>query len=157
MATTIPQTTLQNVMADDAVAKTLTLVAAMVGLPRETAEKIVEAGLPMMANVADENPYVFKAMFAQSRKALPVPTPEFYTKLRKDPKAQQAIAADFKTIYGSTTDALNREAARQASATAEQASQVLAAVMPAVVNALGKENTRMNEMGFGRQLRYLIA
>jgi hypothetical protein len=29
--------------------------------------------------------------------------------------------------------------------------------MPAMVKALGKENTRMNEMGFGRQLRYLTA
>jgi hypothetical protein len=157
MATTIPQTTLQNVMADDAVAETLTLVAAMVGLPRETVEKIAEAGLPMIASVADDNPYAFKAMFAQSRKALPAPTPEFYRKLGKDLQAQQMIAANFKAICGSTTDALNREVARQAGATTEQAGKVLAAAMPAMVKALGKENTRMNEMGFGRQLRYLTA
>jgi hypothetical protein len=157
MATTIPQTTLQNVMADDAVAETLTFVAAMVGLPRETVQKIVESGLPMMANVADEDPYAFKAMFAQSRKALPAPTAEFYKELGKNLNAQRVIAADFKAICGSTTDTLNREVARRSGATTEQAGQVLAAAMPSIVRALGKENTRMNEMGFGRQLRYLLA
>lgn len=157
MVTTIPPTTLQNVMADDAVDTTLTLVATMVGLPRETVANIVEAGLPMMAHLADEDPYVFKAMFAQSMKALPAPTPEYYTRLGKDLKAQQAIAAEFRTIYGPTTDALNREAGRRSNASEAQASQVLSAAMPAMVSALDKENTRKNEMGFGRQLRYLTA
>jgi hypothetical protein len=157
MTMTMSQTTLQRVMTDDAVDKTLTYVAIMAGLTKETVTKIVEAGLPMMANEADENPYVFKAMFAQSTKALPEPTPEFYTRLGKSPREQQALAAEFKTIFGDMTGALNREAARQANATEAQASQVLAATMPAVVNAVGTQNVRSNEMGFGRQLRNLNA
>jgi hypothetical protein len=35
--------------------------------------------------------------------------------------------------------------------------QVLAATMPAVVYAVGRANTRVNEVGFGRQLRNLQA
>jgi hypothetical protein len=155
MTTTMPQTSLQLVMADEDVAQTLTHVATMIGLPRETVARIVEAGLPMMASVADEDPYVFKAMFAQSRKGLPQPTPELYTKLGKNPVARQALATDFKTMYGATTDALNREAARRADASEAQAGQVLAATMPAVVKAVGVQNVRNNEMGFGRQLRKL--
>jgi hypothetical protein len=41
--------------------------------------------------------------------------------------------------------------------TEEQTSRVLAATMPVVVKALGKANTNVNEMGFGRQLRNLNA
>ena len=41
--------------------------------------------------------------------------------------------------------------------TEAQASQVLTATMPAVVRTLGRANTNVNEMGFGRQLRNLQA
>ncbi len=67
----------------------------MVGLSKDMATKIVESGLPMMANVADGDPWVFKAMFAQSVKYLPQPTPAFYAKLGKNAAARQALAADF--------------------------------------------------------------
>jgi hypothetical protein len=158
MTMTVPQTPFQQrLLTDDAVEQTLTLVATMVGLPRETVAKIVEAGLPMMAHVADENPYVFRAMFAQSRMSVPEPSPKVYAQLKKDPHGQQALANAFRTIFGATTDALNREAARRASATEGQAAQVLATTMPAVVKAMGTQNTQNNEMGFGLQLRKVIA
>ena len=144
-------------MTDPTVDTTFTLVADMVGLSKDTVTKIVEFGLPMMANVADEDPLVFKAMYAQSVKYLPQPTEAFYAKLGKNAKAQQALAADFQLMYGSMTETINRDAARQASATEAQASQVLAATMPAMVKALGRANTNVNEMGFGRQLRNLQA
>ena len=151
------QKTLRHVMADPAVATTLTMVADTVGLTREMATKIVESGLPMMAKVANADPWVFKAMFAQSVKYLPQPAPGFYEKLGKNAAARQALAADFQLIYGSMTETINRDTARHANATEAQASQVLAAIMPVAVKALGKANTNRNEMGFGRQLRNLNA
>ena len=111
----------------------------------------------MLANVANGDPWVFKAMYAQSVKYLAPPTSAFYVKLGKNAKARKAMATDHEAIYGPKTEPITRNAARQASATQQQASQVLAATMPAVVKALGKANTNANEMGFGRQLRNLNA
>src|SRR5918994_6632775 len=148
---TSAQTTLQYVIADPAVDTTLTMVADMVGLTKDMVTKIVESGLPMMANVADTNPWVFKAMYARSVKYLPPPTQTFYTKLGKNATARQALAADFKLMYGPMTETINRDVASHASATEAQTSQVLAATMPVVVKAVGRANTNVNEMRFGRQ------
>jgi hypothetical protein len=154
---TMQQKSLQHVMADSTVDTTMTLVATMVGLNRDTVLKIVESGLPVMANVADTDPWIFKALFAQSRKPLPPPTPAYYTQLGKDVTARQALVADFEIIYGGMTDTINRDTASRAGTTEEQASQVLTASMPALIRALGKANAQANEMGFGRQLRQLNA
>ena len=151
------QTTLQHVMADPAVDTTLAMVADMVGLSRDTVGKIVASGLPMMANVADADPWVFKAMYAQSVKYVAPPTQAFYTKLGKNASARQALTADFQVMYGLQTEAITRDAASQTNTTETQAGQVLAATMPVVVRALGKANANVNEMGFGRQLRNLNA
>src|SRR3954469_8099187 len=105
---TMPQQSLQLVMADSAVDTTMTLVATMVGLNRDTVLKIVESGLPVMANVADTDPWIFKALFAQSRKPLPLPTAAYYTQLGKDVTARQALVANFETIYGGKTDTIYR-------------------------------------------------
>jgi hypothetical protein len=156
MLTPTPKT-LQSVMTDPAVDTTLTMVADMVGLPMNTVVTMVEFGLPMMASVAHADPVVFKAMYARSVNYLPPPTQAFYTKLGKNATARQVLAADFKLMYGPMTETINRDVASHASATEAQASQVLAAIMPAMVKALGKANTNGNEMGFGRQLRNLNA
>jgi hypothetical protein len=156
MLTPTPKT-LQSVMTDPAVDTTLTMVADMVGLPMNTVVTMVEFGLPMMASVAHADPVVFKAMYARSVNYLPPPTQAFYTKLGKNATARQALAADFKLMYGPMTETINRDVASHASANEAQASQVLAAIMPAMVKALGKANTNGNEMGFGRQLRNLNA
>jgi hypothetical protein len=154
---TMAQKSLQHVTTDPAVDTTLTLVAEMVGLPKETVTKIVEAGLPIMADVADGDLVVFKAMYAQSVKNLPHPTQAFYEKLGKNVTARQALAAAFKRMYGPMTETITRGAAGQASATEEQASQVLAVTMPAVVQAVGRASSNGNELSFGRQLRNLNA
>jgi hypothetical protein len=155
--TTMKQKTLQHVLKDPAVDTALALVADMVGMSKGMATTIVESGLPLMANVADADPWVFKAMYAQSVKYLPPPTPAFYAKLGKNAMARQALAAEFKTMYGEQTETINRDTATQANATEKHASDVLAAIMPAVIRALGKANTNVNEMGFGQQLRILNA
>lgn len=151
------QTTLQYVMTDSVVDTTLMMVAKMVGLSKETVRNIVASGLPFMASVADTHPLVFKAMYAQSVKYLPPPSQAFYTNLGKNATARQALAADFAAMYGPMTGTITRGAASQASTTEAQSKQVLAATMPVVVNAVGRANTRVNEMGFGRQLRNLKA
>jgi hypothetical protein len=156
MLTPTPKT-LQSVMTDPAVDTTLTMVADMVGLPMNTVVTMVEFGLPMMASVAHADPVVFKAMYARSVNYLPPPTQAFYTKLGKNATARQVLAADFKLMYGPMTETINRDVASHASASEAQASQVLAATMPAMVKALSKANTNGNEMGFGRQLRNLNA
>jgi hypothetical protein len=154
---TMAQKTLQRVMTDPAVDTTLTLVAEMVGLPKETVTKIVESGLPIMADVADGDLVVFKAMYAQSVENLPQPTQTFYAKLGKNVTARQAMAADFQRMYGPMTATITRDAAHRASATEEQARQVLAVTMPAVVKAVSRASTNGNELSFGRQLRNLNA
>jgi hypothetical protein len=151
------QTTLQQVMADAAVDTTLSLVATMTGLPKDTVVTMVESGLPMMAHVADADPWVFKAMYARSVNYLPPPTHAFYTKLGKNATARQALEADFQRMFGPMTETINRDVASHASAPEAQTRQVLAATMPAMVKAVGRANTNVNEMGFGRQLRYLQA
>ena len=120
---TMTQKTLQHVMADPAVDTTLTMVAEMVGLTRDTVGKIVASGLPMMANVADANPWVFKAMYAQSVKYVAPPTQAFYTKLGKNATARQALAADFQVMYGQMSETITRAAASQTRTTEEQSGQ----------------------------------
>ncbi len=149
--------TLRNVMMDTAVDQTLTMVADMAGLTREKVTTIVETGLPMMADVADGDPLVFKAMFAQSVKALPMPTPQYYSRLAKDATARRLLVDAFTAMYGPATASFNDEAATRAGVTTKQAGQVLATTMPAVVKAIGNANLQKNEMGFGRQLRNLNA
>jgi len=129
----------------------------MARLPKDTVVTIVESGLPMMAHVADADPWVFKAMYAQSVKYLPEPTTAFYAKLGKNATARQALEADFQLMYGPMAETINRDVASHASATEAQTRQVLAATMPAMVRALGRANTNVNEMGFGRQLRNVQA
>jgi hypothetical protein len=111
----------------------------------------------MMAHVADADPWVFKAMYARSVKYLPEPTTAFYTKLGKNATARQALEADFRLMYGPMAETISRDVASHASAPEAQTRQVLAATMPAMVKAVGRANTNVNEMGFGRQLRYLQA
>lgn len=148
---------LRQVMADSAVDATLSLVATMVGSPRDTVEKIVAAGLPLMADAADEDPWVFKAMYARSVRHVPEPTAASYAKLGKNAVAWQAMAADFELVYGDYAETIARDTGVLAGATGALSRQVLAATMPTMVKAVGKANTNVNEMGFGRQLRILKA
>jgi type IV secretory pathway VirJ component len=157
MLTTTTPPLLRWAMADAAVDATLSLVATMVGVPRETVEKIVAAGLPLMADAADGDPLVFKAMYAWSVKHVPEPTPASYAKLGKNAAARQAMVADFELVYGDHAEAIARAAGVAAGVTGALSRHVLAATMPTVVKAVGKANANANEMGFGRLLRILKA
>ena len=111
----------------------------------------------MMARMAEENPELLKAMYAQSAPLMPEPVQEFYAKLAENPEAQQKLVDEFKTMVGPMMDSLSRETAAQAGSTPEIAGKALATTFPAVSQALGNENTEQTEAGFGKRLKDLVA
>lgn len=151
------QGNMQQLLMDQAVDTALNMTAQMLGLPKETVTKIVQVGLPMMAKMADENPELLKTLYAQSIKSMPESIQTFYSKLGENPQAQQALVDEFKTMVGPMTEALNREAAKQAGTTEDQAGKALATTLPAVAQALGKAATDKTEAGFGQRLKDLKA
>jgi hypothetical protein len=156
MATADAAGNMQQLMMDAAVDMSLSMTAKMFGIPKEAVTKIVQVGLPMMAKMAEENPELLKAMYAQSVTMLPEPMQAFYAKLAENPEAQAKLVADFQTMYRPMTEALNREAASQAGTTEAQAEQVLATTYPAVAQALGKDNADKTEEGFEHRLKNLF-
>src|SRR5688572_13086451 len=117
---TMAQKTLQHVMTDPTVDTTLTMVADMVGVSKDMATKIVASGLPMLANVADGDLGVFKAMYAHSVKDLAPPTSACYATAGTNVTACQSMVDEFKSTCGPMTEAITRDAAHRASATEEQ-------------------------------------
>lgn len=148
---------MQQVLMDQSVDRSLDMTAQMLGLPKETVTKVVQAGLPMIAKMAEENPKLLQALFAQSLKSMPEPIQDFYAKLGENPQALQALVDEFKTMVGPLSESLNREAAKQAGTTDDQAGKALATTLPAVAQALGKENAEKTEAGFGQRLKDLRA
>ncbi len=148
---------LNQVMMDAAVDRSVAMTAQMLGIPEETVTKILQVGLPMMARMAEENPALLKAMYAQSLKLMPEPVQQFYAKLAESPEAQERLVNEFRTMVGPMMESLSREAALQAGSTPEIAGKALATAYPGVAQALGKENTEQSEAGFGQRLKDLMA
>lgn len=157
MAKTLPQTTLEQVVASASKDGTLTSVAAMSGLSQRAVTQIVQTGLPMMARETDDDPLIFNVVFQQTRQPFAPRTDAYYQGLKTDGSAQRTLDEAFRAIYGPLTDSFNREASRKANTTEQKAGQVLAVTMPVLVRALASLNTQRNEMGFGRLLRRLRA
>jgi hypothetical protein len=59
--------------------------------------------------------------------------------------------------YGTVLDVFNRAAAKQASATDGQVRDVVAALLPAIIQALGQANGTRSKLGFLQQLKHLQA
>jgi hypothetical protein len=146
---------MQHLMMDAAVDMSLTTTAKMLGIPKESVTRIVQAGLPMMARMAQKNPDLFSKMYAQSVAMLPEPMQAYYDKLAESPEAQARAADEFNTMYGPITEALNREAASQAGTTESQAGQVMAATMPALSQAMGRATDGSGEAGMMAWLKEL--
>jgi hypothetical protein len=157
MTKTMPQTTLEQVIASTSKDGTLGFVATATGLSKRAVTQIVQTGLPLMAREADEDPLIFNAMFQQTRRPFSPRTEEYYQVLKTDDPAQHTLDEAFRAIYGPLTDGFNREASQQANTTEQKAGQVLAVTMPVLVKALASLNIQRNEMGFGRLLRRLRA
>jgi hypothetical protein len=154
---TTTQGNMQQLMMDAAVNMSVAATARMFGLSEGTVTRILQIGLPMMAKMAEENPELLKALYAQSLTLLPEPVQQFYAKLAENPEALQAMIDEFKTSVGPMMESLNREAAQQAGTTPEQAADVLAATYPAVAEALTRQATTRSEAGFGQRLKDLAA
>jgi hypothetical protein len=152
-----PQANVQQLMMDAAVNMSVKMTAQMLGLSEEAVTKILQVGLPMMAKMADQNPELLKALYAQSATMLPEPVQQFYAKLAENPEAQQKLVDEFKTMAGPMMESLNREAARASGASEAQAGRAMATAFPAVAEALRKQNATGDEAGFARQLKDLSA
>jgi len=148
---------MQQLMMDKAVDASVNITAQMLGLPPETVTKILQVGLPMMARMADENPDLLKALYAQSAQLLPEQAQQFYAKLAENPEAQQKLVDEFKAMAGPMMDSLNRETAQQAGTTESHAGTVLATTYPAVAQALSAQNTARTEQGFAQQLKSMAS
>jgi hypothetical protein len=150
------QVSLHQIITDQMVDLALTRTAQMFGLPKETVTKIVQVGLPMMAQMAESNPELFKRMYSAALTMLPEPVQDFYERMAADPAIRQSTMDDYKATFGSMLDAANREAARQAGITDGQARDVIAAALPAVNQALARANAARSEQVFAQQLKDLI-
>jgi hypothetical protein len=153
----VSQLSTQKVIEDQDVDLAISLTAQMFGLAKTTVVRILLVALPMMARMAETNPELFKRMYAISQSTLPESVPAFYQRMVENPAIRQSAMDDYKTTFGSMLDAVNREAARQAGTTDGQAREVLAAVLPAVSQALAAPNPTGSESGFAKQLRQIGA
>jgi plasmid maintenance system antidote protein VapI len=146
---------MQHLMMDAAVDMSLHMTAQMFGIPREAVSQIVQAGLPVMARMAQRNPDLFSKMYAQSVEMLPEPMQAFYDTLAADPAAQARLAHEFTAMYGPMTDAINREAAIQAGTSEAEAGKVLATTMPALSQAMARATDGDGEAGMMSWLKGL--
>ena len=153
----VNQHSTQKVIEDQDVDLAISLTAQMFGLTKATVVRILLVALPLMARMAETNPELFRRLYAISQGTLPEPLPAFYHRMVENPAIRQSAMDDYKTTFGSMLDAVNREAARQAGTTDGQAREVLAAVLPAVSQALAAPNPTGSESGFAKQLRQIGA
>jgi uncharacterized membrane protein len=109
-----------------------------------------------MAQMAENNPAMLKAMYAQSVQALPAPLQIYYEKIAADPSGHQQLVDEFQTLYGPMTEALNREVAGEVGVSHEQAERVLASTMPAVTRAINTVTPEASEATFSQCLGELI-
>ena len=144
-------------MTNGTVDRSLDMTAVMFGLPKETVITIVQVGLPMMAKMAETNPELLKRMYAASLATMPESVEDFYVRMTESQAVRQAAMDDYKATYGTMLDVVNRAAAKQASTTDGQARDVVAAALPAIIQALGQANGTRSKLGFSQQLKRLQA
>jgi hypothetical protein len=146
---------LHYVLADQVVDRALALTATMFGLSQETVITIVRVALPMMATMAETNPELLKRMYATSLARMPECVEDFYVRMTESQVVRQAAMDDYKATYGMMLDVVNRAAARQTNTTDGQVRDVTAAVLPAIIQALGQANGTRSKLGFFQQLKKL--
>lgn len=153
MATT--PLSVQQVLMDQAVDTALSMTAQMFGLPKETVTKIVQVGLPLMAQLAEANSLLFQRLHAAAVAAMPEPIHDFYARMAADTDVRQSTMDDYKATFGAMFDSVNRNAGRQAGTTDGQAREVMAAMLPAVNQTLCGANNACDERGFALRLQGL--
>jgi hypothetical protein len=153
MATT--PLSVQQVLLDQAVDTALTMTAQMFGLPKKTVTKIVQVGLPLMAQLAETNPLLCQRMYAAAVAAMPEPIEDFYARMATETDVRQSTMDDYKATFGTMLESVNREAGRQARTTDGQAREVIAAMLPAMIQTLCGTNAVRDEWGFALLLQGL--
>jgi hypothetical protein len=146
---------MQQLMTKVVVDRSLEMTARMFGLSKETVITIVQVALPMMAKMAETNSELLKRMYATSLAGMPESVEDFYVRMAESQVVRQAAMDDYKATYGTMLDVANRAAARQASTTDGQARDVVAAALPAIIQALGQANGTRSKLGFIQLLKQL--
>jgi hypothetical protein len=147
----------QHILAIEVVDMALATTAQMFGLSKATVVKIVQIGLPLIAQMAGTNPEVMRRLFANSQARMPVPIQDFYVRMAEKSSLRQSIMDDYKATFGLMFDTVNREAARQAGTTDGQARDVLAAMLPVVSLTWARANASRSKEEFAQRLQDLHA
>ncbi len=141
LARDLPPATPQQMLTDDALKLAVLLTAQMFHLTRETVIVAVVAGLPELARLSQVNPLLLARLYAGSRQPLPESIAGFYTRLAESPALRQVLMDDYRATYGGMLDSANRVAGQHAGITDGQAREVLAVLLPAINQVLGRANT----------------
>ena len=145
-------------MMDAAVQTSINMTAKIMGMTPEAVTKILQAGLPAMGKVAQENPEVMKQMYAASVATMPEELQAMYGKMAEDPELMAAMQDQYTTMFGAMTESVNRIAAEGAGVDEETAGKVLGAAMPGVTQAVAKDApAEEDEAGFGKRLSGLFS
>lgn len=145
----------QQMLADDALKLAILLTAQMFHMAREPVMIAVLTGLPEIARLAAVNPLLLARLYAESRRPLPEPIERFYARLAESPALRQTLMDDYRATYGGMLDSANRAAGQHAGMTDGQAREVLATLLPAINQVLGRSNAggageyarRLGELG----------
>lgn len=141
LARDVPPASPQQMLADDALKLAVLLTAQMFHLSREPVMIAVLTGLPEIARLAEVNPLLLARLYAGSLHPLPESVDRFYTRLAESPALRQTLMDDYRATYGGMLDSANRAAGQQAGMTDGQAREVLAILLPAINQVLGRANT----------------
>ncbi len=114
----------------------LAITATIFGLTQATVFRIVETALPLMVEMAANNPELRRRIDAACGAALPLPVADFYVLMAENLDVRQSAMDDYRATYGNMLDFVHRTAARQAGVTDGQAREVVAALLPALGIAL---------------------
>lgn len=150
-----PTALVSHVMKNKALDMAMTKTANILGIESDTVKRIVQIGIPVIAFMANDDHKLLHALFGRSTKEEPEPLERFYDKLARDPKEQQGLVHQFKTLMGSKSDEVDKETAKGAGVTADVAGKVLSLTNPALMQALGEENETKDEKGFGNLITKL--
>lgn len=145
----------QQMLADDALKLAVLLTAQMFHMAREPVMIAVLTGLPEIARLAAVNPLLLARLYAESQHPLPETIERFYARLAESPALRQTLMDDYRATYGGMLDSANRAAGQHAGMTDGQAREVLATLLPAINQVLGRANTggageyarRLGELG----------
>ena len=143
-------------IGDAAVDTALMETSRMFGLPKATVVHIVQVGLPLMARMAEANPEVFRRLHTIILATKPDPIEDLYVQMTESTPVRQAVMDDYKARFGAMFDAANRAAAMQTGTTDGQAREVLAAVLPALSQAVERATQHRDREAFARTLRSIV-